>query len=144
MDRSELMELYRLTHAEYRAEVALGWDRQKFFLMLNPTLLAIVGVLGTREHFAAQVALASAAAVSIAGVLVVRRSHGRYRATRTQLDVLANALGVPGVETTGGQREAHGKPRAEGFRIVTVATMVLVLFAVLDALFAVLWWPSSA
>lgn len=139
MDRSELMELYKLGHAEYRAEVSLGWERQKLFLTLNPTLLAIVGALGAQEPHAAQAALAAAAAVSVAGMFVVVRSHGRYRATRAQLDVLAGELSVPGLETTGGMRQAQGKPRAEGFRVVTVVVTVLALFVLLDLILVVLW-----
>jgi hypothetical protein len=142
MDRSELVELYKLAHAEYRAEVALGWERQKLFLTLNLALIVIVSAFGGRDRFAVQVALFAGAIVSIAGVLVVRRSHERYRATRTHLDGLTGQLGMAGFETTGGMRHAHGKPRGERFRVVTVVTIVLGVFVLLDIALALFWGRS--
>jgi len=137
-DRAELFERYKLAHAEYRAEVALGWDRQKLFLVLPATLTALVSSLAT-HRLAAQVALGTAALVALAGALVVFRSHGRYRATRASLQALEDALGITDLQTTGGQREARGSMRLEAFRVVDVLLAVFLLIALLDVLLAVLW-----
>jgi hypothetical protein len=59
-------------------------------------------------------------------------AHTAHLAPRSQLDGFAGQLGIFGFETTGGMRHAHGKPRGERFRVVTVVAIVLGLFALLD------------
>ena len=129
--RKELVERLKLAHAEYRAEVALGWDRQKLFLTLNPVLTAGIAVAGGRT-LAAQLALGAAALVAVAGTLIVLRSHGRYQAARAALQRLEDQLGLEDLQTTGGQREARGMPRLERFRVVDVLVVVFMLIALLD------------
>lgn len=134
-ERKELLERLKLAHAEYRAEVALGWDRQKLFLTLNPVLTA--GLLASGAHtLAARYACVLAALIALAGALVVRRSHGRYRAARAALQRLEDQLGLEDLQTTGGQREARGGLRLERFRVVDVLVGVFLLLAGLDLLLA--------
>lgn len=137
-DRKELLERYKLAHAEYRAEVALGWDRQKLFLTINPALTAL---LSSQVHvgIGARLALGAAALVALAGLLIVRRSHTRYRATYATLAALEDQLGITDLQTTGGQREARGSLRLENFRVVDVISALFAVLAALDLALAVLW-----
>jgi hypothetical protein len=137
-DRHELLERYKIAHAEYRAEVAIGWDRQKLCLTLSAALTGAVAVAATRP-LAARLTLVAAALIAIAGVLLGVRSHARYRATREQLRAIEDALGISDVQTTGGQREARGAARFERFRVVDVLAMVFVLIAAIDVALAALW-----
>lgn len=136
--RRELIERYKLAHAEYRAEVALGWDRQKFFLSLNPALTTLIAAV-VRTSSAARLALAAAALTALAGTAIVRRSHGRYRATRATLFAVEDLLGIQDFQTTGGQRAARELPRLERYRIGDIVAAVFVLNALLDIALAVLW-----
>jgi hypothetical protein len=133
-----LLERYRTAYAEYRAEVALGWDRQKFFVGLPATLTALVSSIGT-HRIAARVALGTSALVALAGALIVMRSHGRYRAARATLLAIETELGIQDLQTTGGQREARGGLRLEAWRIADVLVVVFLLIAALDVALAVLW-----
>ncbi|MDB4989590.1 MAG: hypothetical protein JWN04_4768 [Myxococcaceae bacterium] len=133
-DRTELLGLYKLAWAEYRAEVTLGWSRARTFLALG-----LVGPIGVVAWPSTKV-LALTAGVpafsmvaSTLGVFVVQQSHQRYRATRQQLDGLASELGITGFETTAGMRQAHGKARGAGVRVSSVLMALLVLLAVLNA-----------
>ena len=133
--RTELLERLKLAHAEYRAEVALGWDRQKLFLTLNPVLTAGLAAAGV-QTFAARLACLAAAAIALAGALVVLRSHTRYQAARATLQRLETEFGIEDLQTTGGQREARGGLRLERFRIVDVLVAVFLLLAVVDLVLA--------
>lgn len=135
--RKELLELYKIAHAEYRAEVNLSWERQKLFLGFNPVVATLAATLAEHAPLAARAGLLTAACVSIAGILVVWRSHGRYRATRAHVQALERKLGIDGLETTGGMREARGEPRLEGFKVVTVLMTILGCLAVLEVGFAI-------
>ena len=137
--RSETFERYKLAHAEYRAEVALGWDRQKLFLTLNPALTALVGVATQSHPAVARAAFVVAALTALAGALVVRRSHSRYQATRAVVQRLEDALGIADLQTTGGMRAARDNPRLERFRVVDVIVIVFVLYALLDVAAALVW-----
>lgn len=139
-DRHELVERLKLAHAEYRAEVALGWDRQKLFLTLNPALTALVAGLA-RSALAARVGFALAALIALAGAFVVLRSHGRYRATRAALQAIEDRLGLSDLQTTGGQRAARGGMRLETFRIVDLLVVVFLVVALADVALALLWRP---
>lgn len=131
MDRAEFLVCYQLAHAEYRAEVDLGWRRASLFVVLGMVgpALACLRDLG-RDAWPA---CAASAAACIAGLLLVRLAHARYRSTREHLRMLEQQLrlGV-GMSTTGGMREAQGKPRAERYRAVTVLSVLLALLAVLN------------
>lgn len=130
-ERAELLERYKLAVAEYRAEVTLGHARQQLFVTLNPAVAAF-SANGNRTISVA--ALGLAAAASLVGILLVWRSHGRYRQTRAVLLELARALGCEGDwQTTGGMREARGEPRYErGPRVVMALSVLLALYAVFD------------
>lgn len=132
-ERDALLKAYELAHADHRAEVGLGWERQKFFLSLNPAILIIAGGIAARSNPAAVAAFAVGTVLSIVGALTVARSHGRTRRTRDTLDACAHRVGVEGPEITGGQRALHGKPRGERFRVVTLMIIALVVNALLDA-----------
>jgi hypothetical protein len=137
-NRPELLERYKLAYAEYRAEVALGWDRQKLFLTLPSTITALTSALAT-HRLAAQAALLCAVLLSLTGMLVVWRSHGRYRATRQAMQALEDRLGIEDLQTTGGQREARGLMRLEAFRIVDVLIVVFAIIGALDLALLALW-----
>lgn len=138
-ERSERFERYKLAHAEYRAEVALGWDRQKLFLTLNPAVTALVGVAAQSHALVARAAFVAAALTALAGALVVRRSHTRYQAARAVLQRLEDELGISDLQTTGGMRAAREMPRLERFRVIDVVVGVFVLYALLDLLAALVW-----
>ena len=113
------LDRYKLAYAEYRAEVELGSRRQLWFLALGPVLVALAS-RGIRHELIVG-ALLLAACVSAAGIIVVRRSHERYRRTRDVLLSQARELGVEGDwRTTGGM----GGPK-EGVRVVTAVEALL-------------------
>lgn len=130
--RRELLELYKLAHSEYRAEVALGSERQKLFLGLNPISAALVANLAQHAPLAGRIGLIGTAAISAAGILVIWRSHGRYRAVRNRMVAMERELGIKGFDTTGGMRVENGEPRRETFKISTVVMAALALLTVLE------------
>lgn len=132
-----LLKAYELAHQDHRAEVQLGWERQRFFVGLNPALLVTAGALTALSKPAAIAALGVGTVLSLVGALVVARSHGRARHTRDGLEAAARRIGLEGPEVTGGQRALHGKPRAERFRVVTLVIVGLVVHAMFDAGLAV-------
>jgi hypothetical protein len=126
----EPLERYKLAYAEYRAEVALGADRQRVFIALNP---AVAALSSSASRPVAVAALALAALASLVGLVLVWRSHGRYRQTRAVLLGIAAELGCESDwQTTGGMREARGEPRFEGPRVVDALTVLLILYALFD------------
>jgi hypothetical protein len=137
-EETKLFERYKLAFAEYRAEVSLGWERQRLFLTLNPTLTAIIPLMG-KHKLAATFALVVASAVSIAGAFIVSRSHDRYRAARTTLQSIESQLKIEDFQTTGGMREERGLMRLERYKVSTVVIIVLLLNAVLDLVLAAIW-----
>lgn len=134
--RKELLERYKLAYAEYRAEVALGWDRQKLFLTVNPALTAYISSSSQAHSNGARLALVVAAATAIAGTMIVRRSHGRYQATRKALQAIEDRLGIQDLQTTGGQRTARSLPSGERFKVVHVVSALLLLTAALNLVLA--------
>ena len=66
------------------------------------------------------------------GIMVIRASHRRYRAARDAVLALEDSLGFSDLQTTGGQREARGKPRSERYRVVDIVTAVLAIIGALD------------
>jgi uncharacterized membrane protein YfcA len=75
---------YQLAHADHRAEVQLSWDRARFFLALNAALLVAGSAIATASPRAALAPLALGVVLSVIGALIVARSHGRTRRTRTR------------------------------------------------------------
>lgn len=113
------LDRYKLAYAEYRAEVELGSRRQLWFLALGPALVALAS-RGIRHELVIGTLLL-AACVSAAGIVVVRRSHERYRRVRDVLLSQVRELGVEGDwRATGGM----GGPR-EGVRVVVAVEAVL-------------------
>jgi hypothetical protein len=133
----DLAMLYQLARADHRAEVALGWSRQRFFVGVNAALLAAGCAIASWSPLAALPVLGLGAVLALVGALVVARSHGRARRTRDELDQAARRAGVAGPQVTGGQRALHGKPRREAYRVVTVVVVALGTCGVLDAGMAV-------
>jgi hypothetical protein len=133
----DLATLYQLAHAEHRAEVALGWARQRFFLAVNAALLAAGSAISAASPTAALPVLAFGAVLSLVGALVVARSHGRSRRTRGELDAAARRAGVEGPAITGGQRVLQGKARGERYRVVTLVVVALGVCGAMDACIAI-------
>lgn len=127
------LALLQLAYQEYRAEVQLGWDRQRVFLGLNPLVLGFVAVADTSARALACAAVLSAMVASVAGLLVAGRSHERYQAARAVLQQRESALGVALFATTDGMRAARGEPRRERVRVVTLVRAVLAAYALIDA-----------
>jgi hypothetical protein len=138
--RAELVERLKLAHAEYRAEVTLGWDRTKLFLGLSPLLTVAIAVTAPAASglLATRLLFATAALVALAGAAVVHRAHTRYQATRAVVQRIEDELGFADLQTTGGQRAARDLPRLEKFRVVDVVRGVLVVIALLDVALAVI------
>lgn len=127
--RAELVERYKLAYQEYRAEVALGVERQKLFLALSP---AVAAFSAGKDKPAAVAALVLSGLASGVGILVVHRSHGRYRATRAVLLRLGAELGWDDIETTGGMREERGLLRLESYRVSTTVCWLLGTYALIS------------
>ena len=128
-DRKELIERYKLAYAEYRAEVALGIERQRIFITLAP---AVAAFASNRDPIIAALAFLLSAAASVVGILLVHRSHTRYRSARDIVMGLGDRLGWDDLATTGGMREAHGRKRLERFKVTGAVMWLLGLYAVFD------------
>lgn len=138
-DAAPPIERYKIAYQEYRAEVALGNERQKLFIGLNPIIVAFAGTSSRLELVSA--ALLLAALASLLGVVLVDRSHGRYQRTRDVLLGIARELRCEGDwQTTGGMREARGEPRREGPRVVTAVKVLLGLYVAFDLAAVALVW----
>jgi hypothetical protein len=124
--------------ADHRAEVQLGWERQRFFVGVNALLLVAGSALGSWSPVAALPVLAFSAVLSLVGALVVARSHGRTRRTRDALNAAARRAGVEGPAITGGQRVLRGEARGEGYRVVTLVVVSLVVCGAIDVGVAVM------
>ena len=133
-ERKELIERYKLAYAEYRAEVALGIERQRIFIALAP---AVAAFASNRDHLIATLAFLLSAAASVVGILLVHRSHTRYRAVRAIVLGLGDKLGWDDLATTGGMREARGDPRLERFKVTGSVMALLALYAFFDVIAAV-------
>lgn len=131
-----LLKAYELAHQDHRAEVQLGWERQRFFVGSSAALLVAGGALSEPSSFASTAVLGLGAALSLVGALVVARSHGRSRRTRDELEAAAKRLGLEGPAVTGGQRALHGKPRGERFRVVTLVITTLLVTGLVDVALA--------
>lgn len=128
----DLLALLEHARADHRAEVELGWERQRFFVGMNAALLVAGSAIGSWSPQAALPVLALGAVLSLVGALIAMRSHGRVRRTRDALDQVARRAGVEGPEVTGGQRALHGKARGEGYRVVALVVVALVVCGALD------------
>lgn len=128
----DLLALLEHARADHRAEVELGWSRQRFFLGVNAALLTAGCALASWSPTAALPVLTFGAVLALVGALVVARSHGRSRRTRDELDAAARRAGVTGPAVTGGQRVRQGKSRGEGYRAVTLVVVALGVCGALD------------
>jgi hypothetical protein len=130
--RPELLERYKLAVAECRAEVTLGTERQKLFLALNP---AVAAFASNGHRTIAITALALAAVASLTGFVLIKRSHQRYQAARDVMLERARAVGAgDDWQTTGGMKNALGKPRAEGIRVTTAIRLLLLAYTAFDVI----------
>jgi hypothetical protein len=141
--RNELFRRYELVLVEYRSEVRLGWERQRLFITLSVVMTGFACVASSDQRSGAVMALVCAALTAVAGILVVLRSHARYRAVRVSVHQLEDQLGFADLRTTGGQRELRGGQRQERFRVVDVVVGLLGLLTALDVLLAVLLWTRT-
>jgi uncharacterized membrane protein YidH (DUF202 family) len=137
-----LHHLQRQAFDEYRAEVALAWDRQKAFFTLN---LAVAGLaaslvqLSRASHgWAPAGLLLLDVCVALLGVVVVAAGHRRYRRTRAALKAFEKRLGVPpdlALQTTAGMA-GEARPPLH-IRVTAASRWILALFAVAEAAAAV-------
>lgn len=104
--RRELVERLTVAHAEYRAEVALGWDRQRLFLTIAPVLTAGLAAVGVHT-LATRLACGVAALVALAGAAVVHRSHWRCVAAHCTLRAIAAQLGIDDPRPTDDRHVVH-------------------------------------
>lgn len=133
----DLFHLLELAHADHRAEVALGWSRQRFFVAVNAALLAAGSAIATSSPTMALPVLVLGVVLSLVGALVVAWSHGRTRRTRDELDAMARRAGVEGPGITGGQRVLRGEARGERYRVVTLVVVALVVNGMVDTCIAI-------
>lgn len=128
--RAEIFERYKLAHAEYRAEVALNSSRQLHLLLMGWAPPFLFFFFGNRSY--SWILLCVCAFMSACTAMIVRVGHLRYRATRDLMLALENMLGFQDLQTTGGQREARGKPRDEPVRIVRLVELLCWIPVVVD------------
>ena len=145
-DRAELLGLYKTAIEEYRFEVSLGWERQKFFVGLNVSLLAAsagfakLGADGGYDALLA-VALFAIAATAVVGIFIIRKSHLYYRNTRAHFQWIEERLGYVArdlaLQTTPGMKEGHNVwPRLGRVRTVVLTIAVLGLLPALESAMA--------
>jgi hypothetical protein len=152
-DRAELLGLHKTAIEEYRFEVNLGWDRQKFFVGLNVSLLAALAGFaklgGEQAHNGPLIcALFADAATAVVGILVVQKSHLYYQNARDHFQRIERRLGYVttdlALQTTSGMKEGHdAAPRLGRIRTVTLTTVVLGLLAALEIGLAAYHWASA-
>lgn len=131
--RGELFLRYQIAHSEYRAEVQLGWERQKFFLTLAVAISTGVMLdLGGGDYGLAATALQLSTTIAFAGSLISTRSHKRYKAAIQQVQKIEDALLITDVQTTGGQRTNRGAVRGEWFSVGTVISFVFAMIVLFN------------
>lgn len=106
------LDLYKLVLEEYRFQVQLNWDRAKFFLTLNLTLLGITAALlkGDKISILAAFVLFSLGFITaIAGNQSLIKGHQYYRNISLKKAELEQKLGFKdqSIASTAGQKEAH-------------------------------------
>ncbi len=117
-----LFDLYKVALEEYRFEVQLGWDRAKYFLVLNSAILSVATGLfkmGNSRLVFLFVALIFLLGFStcVLGRQAILKNHEYYRRTIVQKTLIEHTLGlanaIPGLDpssslavgTTRGQRD---------------------------------------
>ena len=150
IERAELLGLYKTAIEEYRFEVNLGWERQKFFVGLNVSLLAAIAGFaklgGDHGHNALLAgALFANAVTGIVGISVVRKSHLYYQNARAHFQRIEQRLGYVtndlALQTTPGMKEGHDAlPPLARIRTVTMTTLVLGVLAALEAALAAAYY----
>lgn len=115
MNQEELRELYRIAIEEYRFQVNLNWDRTKFYLGLNLTVIAgAAGLVNPAKTWQGQI-ISSAIFfvgffIALAGGKALTQGHKYYRkivVTKTLLEAELKLLqsGMT-ASSTSGQQEA--------------------------------------
>lgn len=141
-------DLYKIAVDEYRFNVNLGWDRQKFFVTLNLLVAgAVPGILKLSEsnplNQVAGAVLLLGCGSCLLGIYVVWKGHTYYQNSRQHLQALERRLGLSaqglGLATTEGMRRGHLAGEAEssasasrgGWRGLNVVKSTLVLLALM-------------
>jgi hypothetical protein len=106
------LDLYKLVLDEYRFQVQLNWDRTKFFLTLNLSLLGVTATLLKVDRIGALAALALfflGFTAAIAGNRSLIKGHEYYRNISLRKAELEQKLGFtnPEISSTAGQKEAQ-------------------------------------
>lgn len=97
LERSDLLELYRIAIEEYRFNVRLGWDRAQYYLILNTVILGIgtglVKVSGVPTVLVAAI-LGIGSVSCVHAVKAIRKSHEYYRAAIYKKTLIEHLLGL--------------------------------------------------
>ncbi len=159
-DEEKLLEIYKIAVEEYRFQVLLNWDRNKFYVLLNSTLIGVTaGILKLPSSRGVELFMIPLFIVgfimALIGFVTLQKGHEYYRRTvfkKTQLETQLNLnnedkstspemqdsqsrIGYS-INTTAGMREAKNISEPEKFvnrpfRIGSVTYYLAVLFVVL-------------
>jgi len=135
--RAEDIKLYELAVAEYRFQVQLNWDRSKYLLGFNATVIGVgTGLVQVGDEVTRLllgiflVGLVSAALSAIA----VSLQHGYYEHTRDTMIAQGARLGLDdrAVASTPGARGGRAHRWQRLGRVQTILHVLLAVCAVVD------------
>lgn len=115
MDEQQLLDLYKIAVEEYRFQVRFNWDRNKFYILLDSSLISLaVGLLkipGKQSLELLMVPLFIAGIlIALIGLVTLTKGHEYYRRTVLKMAQLESQLGLASekqpITTTAGMRES--------------------------------------
>ncbi len=146
LDNQQALDIYKIAVEEYRFQVRLNWDRNKFYVLLNSSLITVAcGLLKIPSHQHLELLMIplfiTGLIVAVIGFVTLTKGHEYYRKTVLKLAQLESSLGLSATErpidTTSGMKESRsvlGEPSSfinRTFRIGTVTYYLAALFVTL-------------
>lgn len=130
LNRSELLQLYKIAIDEYHFQVQLNWQRSQYYFILNAAIIgagiSLIGIQGDRARPLACVLFGTGLLAVILAILVTVTQHNYYRATRESLKLLERRLAV-------GELAIQTTPKL-GSRRRRIATVTTFNYAMLSTL----------
>ncbi|MEX2300627.1 MAG: hypothetical protein WD733_06805 [Bryobacterales bacterium] len=98
-DSEHLIQIYKVAVEEYRFEVTLGWDRMKYYLVLNSAIVSIgTGLLQLQVAWFFFILVAGVFAIGLAasfvGLRAIGKAHEYYRRAVFKKTLIEDVLGL--------------------------------------------------
>jgi len=118
------LEIYKSAIDEYRFQTQLNWSRTQYLLALNVGILVAGAAIAANDRMAPALVFALGVIAGPMSILALRTQHEYYRAARSRMRRLEDALGLAAdqrVDTTA-TMAGRRHPRAS----VTAVTELLI------------------